>query len=107
LQGLRSAFGILNSPPPAVGGYGIFVTRHSLIRVDSARAAFESAAKADAANPLPLLALARMENDGARPAKSAALFERALEAFLSVSPIGAERDAVFELWEKADNAARR
>ena len=198
LQGLRSAFGILNSPPTAVGGYGIFVTRHSLIRVDSARtmripriftaamlasalaqaeplsprvaeryrqmlaenptesmaldrlwkgaldggtteellaayakaedfsgrmifglllrkagrdedarAAFESAAKANAANPLPLLALARMENDGARPAKSAALFERALEAFLSVSPIAAERDAAFALWEKADNAARR
>jgi hypothetical protein len=48
-----------------------------------------------------------MENDGARPAKSAALFERALEAFLSVSPIAAERDAAFALWEKAANAARR
>ena len=76
-------------------------------RDEDARTAFESAAKANAANPLPLLALARMENDGARPAKSAALFERALVASLSVSPIAAEREAVFELWEKADNAARR
>ncbi len=47
-------------------------------RDDGARAAFEGAAKTDAANPLPLLALARMENDGAYPAKAAALFERAL-----------------------------
>ena len=47
-------------------------------RDEDARVAFERAAKVDAANPLPLLALARMENDGARPAKAAALFERAL-----------------------------
>ncbi len=50
-------------------------------RDDGAHAAFEAAQKLDAANPLPLLALARMENDGGHPAKAAVLFEKALEVF--------------------------
>ncbi len=50
-------------------------------RDDEARAAFESAAKADAASPLPLLALGRMESEGARPRAAAAFFEKALAIF--------------------------
>ncbi|MEO6784724.1 MAG: tetratricopeptide repeat protein, partial [Chthoniobacteraceae bacterium] len=50
-------------------------------RDDDARAAFENAAKADAASPLPLLALGRMQNDHARPREAAALFEKALANF--------------------------
>ena len=47
-------------------------------RDDEARAAFEGAAKADAASPLPPLALGRMESERARPREAAAFFEKAL-----------------------------
>ena len=47
-------------------------------RDDEARAAFERAAKADAASPLPPLAIGRMELDHSRSLEAAALFERAL-----------------------------
>jgi tetratricopeptide (TPR) repeat protein len=50
-------------------------------RDEDARAAFESAAKADATNPLPLLALGRMENDRGRSREAAACFEKALANF--------------------------
>ena len=50
-------------------------------RDEDARVAFESAAKADAASPLPLLALGRMENDRGRPREAAAFFEKALASF--------------------------
>jgi tetratricopeptide (TPR) repeat protein len=47
-------------------------------RDDEARAAFEGAAKADAASALPPLALGRMELERARPREAAAFFEKAL-----------------------------
>ena len=47
-------------------------------RDDEARAAFEHAAKADAASPLPPLAMGRMEQEHARPREAAAFFENAL-----------------------------
>ncbi|MEO6755478.1 MAG: tetratricopeptide repeat protein, partial [Chthoniobacteraceae bacterium] len=50
-------------------------------RAAEARAAFESAAKTDAASPLPLLALGKMEADRTHPRESAAFFEKALALF--------------------------
>jgi tetratricopeptide (TPR) repeat protein len=47
-------------------------------RDDEARAAFESAAKADPASPLPPLAMGRMELEHARPREAAVSFEKAL-----------------------------
>ena len=47
-------------------------------RDDEARAAFESAAKSDAASPLPPLALGRMELERARPREAAEFFAKAL-----------------------------
>ncbi len=47
-------------------------------RDDEARAAFGAAAKSDAANPAPLLALGRMEMDRVRPREAAEVLEKAL-----------------------------
>jgi tetratricopeptide (TPR) repeat protein len=47
-------------------------------RDDEARAAFESAAKADAGSPLPSLAMGRMELDRGRPRDAANFFAKAL-----------------------------
>ena len=47
-------------------------------RDDEARAALESAAKADVASPLPLLAMGRMELERARPREAAEFFAKAL-----------------------------
>ena len=59
--------------------FGLLLRRAG--RDEDARASFESAAMADPASPLPLLALGRMENDRGRPREAAAFFEKALAHF--------------------------
>ncbi len=76
-------------------------------RDDEARAAFESAAKADVASPLPLLAMGRLELENARPREAAVLFEKALVLL----PKGDARvqDALMQLgtaWSAAGEAAK-
>jgi tetratricopeptide (TPR) repeat protein len=64
-------------------------------RDDEARAAFESAGKADSANPLPALALGRMETERGRSREAAEFFAKAL-AILPKDDVRAQ-DALMQL----------